>query len=333
MPTDRNCTRRATTGAVILALGAALLPKNAAAQAAVGDYPRQPIKMVVGFAAGAVNDIQARVVGQKLSERYKQPVVVENRTGAGGNLAAEHVARSAPDGYTLLVAPTATLVINSAVYSKLPYDPQRDFTPITQLTGYNLYLTVNASLPVKSVKELVEHAKAHPEKANHAVPASPFELLAALFEQRSGAKFVTLNFKSNAETMTALLNGQSMIVFTDFGNLSSQMNAGKVRPLAVAALKRNPEMPDVPTFAELGYGDVELIPFTGIVAPKATPGPLVAKLHADIVDILKQPDVVGRFKSIGLFMVGSSPTEFATMIDNQLKRWKEVAKKANIKLD
>lgn len=314
------------------ALIAATHVDSASAQGA-SDYPRQPIKMVVGFAPGAVNDVQARVLGQKLSERYKQPVVVENRTGAGGNIAAEFVARAPGDGYTLFVAPTATLVINPAVYTKLSYDPQKDFAPISQLSGYNLYLTVNAALPVKSVKELIAHAKANPATANHAVPATTFQMLAALFEQRSGTRFETLLFKSNAETMTALLNGQSMIIFTDFGNLSAQMKAGKVRPLAIAAMKRNAEMPQVPTLDELGYAGVELIPFTGLVAPKATPAAIVAKLHADVTDILKQPDVQERFKSVGLFTVGSSPTEFAEMIDGEIKRWKVVATAAKIKLD
>ena len=315
-----------------LALGAFAHVAAAAAQGA-SDWPRQPIRMVVGFAPGAVNDVQARVVGQKLSERYKQPVVVENRTGAGGNIAAEFAARAPADGYTLFVAPTATLVINPAVYSKLSYDPQKDFAPITQLSGYHLYLTVNASLPVKSVKDLIAYAKANPEKANHAVPATTFQMLAALFEQRSGTKFETLLFKSNAETMTALLNGQAMIIFTDFGNLSTQSKAGKVRGLAIAAMKRNAEMPDIPTLDELGYAGVELIPLTGLVAPRGTPEPIIAKLHADVVDILKQPDVQERFKSVGLFTVGSSPAEFAGMIDSEIKRWKEVATAAKIKLD
>jgi tripartite-type tricarboxylate transporter receptor subunit TctC len=309
------------------AISAALSPSSAQ------EWPRQPVKMIVGLAPGAINDIQGRVIAQKLSERLKQPVIVENKPGAGGNIGAEFVARAAPDGYTLLVAPTATLVINTAVYSKLNYHPVRDYAPITQITEYPLYLTVNASTPAKSVKELVAYAKANPAKANHATPATTFDLLCALFEQKTGTKFVTIPFKSNAQTMGALLNGQAMIVFTDYGNLSAQMKANKVRPLAATSRNRSRQMPDLPTLGELGYAGVEMLPLTGIVAPKATPSPIVAKLHQEITAVLKDPAVKARFEGLGLDIVGSSPQEFAALIDRESARWKEVATKANIKLD
>jgi tripartite-type tricarboxylate transporter receptor subunit TctC len=289
--------------------------------------------MVVGLAAGAINDIQGRVIAQKLSERLKQPVIVENKPGAGGNIGAEYVARAAPDGHTLLIAPTATLVINTAVYSKLNYHPKRDFAPITQITEYPLYLTVNATTPVKTVKELVAYANANPKKANHAVPATTFELLCALFEQKTGTKFVSLPFKSNAQTMGALLNGQAMIVFTDYGNLAAQMKANKVRPLAATSRQRSRQLPDLPTLGELGYAGVEMLPFTGIVAPKATPAAVVDRLHREITAVLKDPAVKARFEELGLDIVGSTPGEFAAMIDREGARWKEVATKANIKLD
>jgi tripartite-type tricarboxylate transporter receptor subunit TctC len=318
-----------------LALGAAALSaalSPASAQDASG-WPRQPVKMVVGLAAGAVNDIQGRVIAQKLSERLKQPVIVENRPGAGGNIGAELVARAAPDGHTLLVAPTATLVINSAVYSKPTYDAIRDYAPITQVSNFPLFLTVNVTTPAKSVKELVAYAKANPNKANHASPATTFELLCALFEQKTGTKFVTIPFKSNAQTMGALLNGQAMMVFTDYGNLSAQMKANKVRPLAATSRNRTRQLPDLPTLGELGYEGVEMLPMTGIVAPKATPAAVVAKLHQEITAVLKDPAVKARFESLGLDIVGSTPQEFAALIEREGARWKEVAAKANIKLD
>lgn len=320
-----NVARRLAVAAIML------LPATAAQ--AQGDYPRQPIKIVVGYAPGAVNDIQPRLIGQKLSERYKQPVVIENRSGAGGDIGAEFVARAAPDGYTLGSMPTAQLAINVAVNPKLPYHPQRDFVPITQISGYHMYLAVPTALPIASVKELIAYSKANPDKANISVPATTHQLIGAQFAQSTGTRFEAVLYKSNAEAMTALVTGQAMIVFTDFGTVNAQIKSGKARALAVAAPKRTADLPDVPTMAELGYPSVELIPFTGIAAPKGTPAAIVNKLHADIVDVLKMPDVQERFKSIGLFTVGSSPTEFATMIDEQIKRWTAVAKAGNIRLE
>ncbi|MGE0626275.1 MAG: Bug family tripartite tricarboxylate transporter substrate binding protein [Hyphomicrobiaceae bacterium] len=326
----RIVTRLVVAVGAVSALSA--MPAPASAQDA-SNWPRQPVKMIVGLAPGAINDLQGRIIAQKLSERLKQPVVVENKPGAGGNIGAEFVARAAPDGYTLLVAPTATLVINTAVYSKLNYDPIRDYAPITQITEYPLYLTVNASTSVKSVKDLIAYAKANPAKANHASPATTFELLCALFEQKTGTKFVTIPFKSNAQTMGAVLNGQAMIVFTDYGNLSAQMKANKVRPLAATSRKRSRQMPNLPTLGELGYKGVEMLPLTGIVAPKATPAPIVDKLYREITAVLKDPAVKARFEDLGLDIVSSTPKEFAAMIDRESARWKAVAAKANIKLD
>ena len=310
------------------------IPSIALAQtdAATG-YPKQPIKLLVGLAAGAINDIQARVIAAKLAERLGQPVVVENKVGAGGNIAAEFVARANPDGYTLLAAPTSTLTVNPAVYAKLGYDPQKDFVPITQISAYQLYLTVNAGQPIKSLPELVAQAKAHPEKANLGSPSTVFELITAMFMQRAGIRFETIPFKSTAETMTALLTDQVMIAFQDYNSLSQHLKAGKVRVLVTTGSKRSADLPDIPTFAEAGFPGIELEPLTGIVAPKATPPAIVRKLQTEIQAILKQPDVVERWKSITMTPVGNSSEEFSRLIDREIKRWTEVAKAANIKLE
>lgn len=312
----------------VMAFTASAFPAMAQA-----DYPKQPIKLIVGLAPGAINDVQARVVAQKLAERLGQPVVVENRTGAGGNIAAEFVARAAPDGYTLLTAPTATMVINPAVYSKLPYNPQRDFVPITQLSTYPLYLTVSAGLPVANVKELLAYAKANPDKANLGSPATFFNMMVELLTLKSGVKFVVIPFKSTPETMTAILTGQTMIGFQDFNTVGQQIKAGKVKVLATMSAKRSADLPEVPTIAEAGYPDAAAQPFTGIVGPRAMPAAIVKKLDTEINAVLKLPEVVQRWKTLGLYAVDSNSESFGRMIDTEIERWKGVAKAANIKLD
>ena len=321
---------RAVPAAAILFSGWIASASTANAQA---DFPRQPIKMIVGLAAGAINDVQARVIAPKLAERLGQPVIVENRPGAGGNIGAELVARSTPDGHTLLVAPTATLVVNPAVYSKLPYDSQRDFAPVVQISTYPLYLAVNAGVPVSNVKELLAHAMLNPDKANLGSPATFFEVMTALLTLKSGVKFVTIPFKSTPETMTALLTGQTMIGFQEFRSLEPQLKAGKVKALAIMSAKRSVELPDVPTIGEAGIPEAAAQPFTGIVAPKATPAAVVKKLETEINAVLRDPDVQARWKSLGLFAVDSTSETFTKMIDVEIKRWTEVAKAANIKLD
>ena len=306
---------------------------SAAPSVAQDNYPKQPIKMLVGLAAGAINDIQGRVIAAKLAERLGVPVVVENKVGAGGNIAAEFVARAAPDGYTLLVAPTSTLTVNPAVYAKLGYDPQKDFVPVTQLSAYQLYLTVNANSPAKTVPELIALAKAQPEKANLGSPSTVFELITAMFMQRAGIKFETIPFKSTAETMTALLTEQVMIAFQDYNSLVQQIKAGKVRVLVTTGSKRSVDLPEVPTFAEVGYPGIELEPLTGIVAPKNTPMPIVRKLQTEIQAVLKSPDVAERWRTLAMTPVGNSSEEFASLIDREIKRWTKVAKAANIKLE
>ena len=314
-------------------LQSALAQSALAQTASQTTFPRQPIKLVVGFAAGGGNDIQARVVGQKLAERVGQPVVVENKAGAGGNIAAEFVARAAPDGYTLLVTPAATMVINPAVHAKLPYDPQGSFAPIIQISSFQLFLTVNEAFPAKTVAELVAWAKANPDKANYGAPATTFQLTSEMFNLSTGTKFVHIPFKSTTETLTAVLNGQVSMAFADPGPLMTHAASGRIRVLATTGEKRWPALPAVPTMVEAGVTGVESVSFTGIVAPKATPPAIVKRLQDDIAEIMQMPDVVERFTALGLHAVGGSAAEFAAVIDREIPRWKAVAKAADVKLD
>ena len=326
--------RRAFLGlaAAAAALTGALPAALAQADPAAG-WPKLPIRLIVGFAPGAINDVQSRIVAGKLSERLGQPVVVENKTGAGGNIAAGFVARAAPDGYTLLTAPTGTLTINPAVYTKLPYDALKDFLPVTQISTYPLYLTINAEMPVKDLKGLIAHAKANPDKANLGSPSAFFELFNGILSRQAGIKFVTIPFKSTPETMTAVLTNQVMIAYQDFNTVGPQIKAGKARVLATMSVNRSTELPDVPSIAELGYPDAAAQPFTGIVAPKNTPAAIVKKLEGEINAIVKLPDVVERWKALGLYAVASTSADFAKMIEADIKRWTAAAKAANIKLD
>src|SRR5262245_29826944 len=206
--------------AAIALLGAALLPYCGAAQAqttAAPDYPKQTVRMIVGLAPGGSNDVIARIVAQKLHERLGQPFIVENKPGAGGTIGADIVARAPPDGYTLLVAPAGSMVINPAVYSKLPYDPLQSYEMISNAAIYHLVLSVSSSLPIRSVKELVEWGKANPDKANYASTSAIFQLTTELFKQKTGANFQHLPFKSGAELVTAVLTGEATMTFADAG--------------------------------------------------------------------------------------------------------------------
>lgn len=297
------------------------------------DWPKQPIKIIVGLAAGAVNDVQTRIIASKLGERLGQPVIVENRPGAGGIIAAEFVARAAPDGYTLYNSPTSTITINPAVYSKLPYFPPRDFVAITQVSIYPMYLTVNAQLPVKDLKGLLAHAKANPDKANLATPGTFFDLMAAFLKIKAGVDFVSVPFKSTPETMTAILNGQAMIAYIEYSTLAPQLKSGKARAIVSTGPGRSGDLPDVPSIAEAGYPEAVAEAISGIVAPRATPRPIVKRLETEINAIMKLPDVVARWKQMGLNIPDSSSEGFDAVIARDIKRWTEVAKAANIKLD
>ena len=325
------------TWLVSLASAAVIMVANHSPLAAQGDgaadYPKQPIKLVIGFAAGGGNDLIARIVGQKLSERWGQPVVVENKPGAGANIAAEQVARAAPDGYTLLVVPPATCCINPAVYSKLPYDPLKSFEYITILAHFPILLSVAASSPHRTVAELVAWSKANPKDANYASTSAFFQLLTELFKQRTGAPLEHIPYKGSNEMMTAVLNGQATVAFIDAVAVVGQVKAGKARVLATAGGKRTAELPDVPTLTEAGVAGVSVDGWSGLAAPKGTPAGIVAKLAAELDAIIKLADVEGRFRALGVSGGGGTPEPIGKRVEREMATWIEVAKAARIKLD
>jgi len=319
--------RFALIGAFLLAFAAG----TARAQDDASRYPTRPIHIVVGFAAGGGNDVIARIYGQKLSEDLGQPVIVENKPGAGAIVATEYVSRAAPDGYTLLVGATG-MAINQSLYSKLPYDSVRDFVAISELASFPLLMVVNASSPIKSVAELVAYAKANADKMNYASSSATFQLVTELFKQKTGAPMQAIPYKSANEMVLAVVSGQVTTTIADSGPVSPQVKAGTVRALAVTAQRRMAEFPDVPTMKEAG-ADVDAIIWTGVFAPKGTPPQIVKKLEGEFMKIAKLPEVASRLKAIGVDAVGTSTEEFTKTLQDDITRWGDVAKSANIKIE
>ena len=301
------------------------------AQDDAAKYPTRPIHLVVGFAAGGGNDVIARIYGQKLSEDLGQPVIVENKPGAGAIVATDYVARSPADGYTILIGATG-MAINQSLYEKLPYDSARDFVAISELASFPLILIVSASSPIKSVADFVAYAKANADKTNYSSASATFQLVTELFKQKTGAPMQAIPYKSANESVLAVISGQVTATIADAGPVSPQAKAGKVRPLAVASPKRMDDFPDVPTMHEAG-ADVDAIIWTGAFAPKATPPGIVRKLEAEFMKIAKSPDVTARLKAIGVEAIGSSTEEFSRTLVSDIARWGEVARSANIKIE
>ncbi|MBX9774040.1 MAG: tripartite tricarboxylate transporter substrate binding protein [Xanthobacteraceae bacterium] len=317
---------------VLAGIAAAGLAGAAIAQDA-SQFPSRNIFIVVPNAAGGGLDYFARLVGAKLQDRLGKPVVVENRPGANGNLAAAQVTKAAPDGHTLLLGSIGMLTVNPVVVSNLTYDPQRDFTPIARIAKFPLILTVNAKAPVKTVQELVAYAKANPDKANAAATGPIFQVVQKMFEQRTGATFTYIAFRANSEAMMALMRGDALMSLSDVGPATAPLQDGRVRALAVTSPQRLPSHPDVPTMAEAGFKDMAVEFWTGLLAPAKTPIAIVKKLEAEIQAIVKMPEVVEKLAAHQTYPAGESSEEFARIIARELVQWGEVAKKGNIKIE
>lgn len=309
----------------------ACLAHPALAQEDASKYPSRAIHMIVGFAAGGGNDVIARIYGQKLSEDLGQPVIIENKPGAGAIVATEYVSKAAPDGYTLLIGATG-MAINQSLYAKLPYDSVRDFVAISELASFPLLLVVNSSSPIKSVAELVSYAKANADKMNYSTSSATFQLVTELFKLKTGAPMQAIPYKSANEMVLAVISGQVSATIADSGPVSPQVKSGTIRALAVTSQKRMEDFPDVPTMKEAG-ADVDAIIWTGVFAPKATPPEIVRKLEAEFVKIGKQPDVIARLKAIGVDAVGTSTAEFTKILTDDIARWGAVVRSSNIKIE
>jgi tripartite-type tricarboxylate transporter receptor subunit TctC len=309
----------------------AALPLSGVARAQ--GFPNRSVRLIVGYSPGGGNDLIARIVAAKLQDKLGQTVVVENKPGAQSIIAAELVAKAPPDGYTLLVAASGPMTINPAVYSKLPYSPQKDFVPISLLAEFPLLLVVGADAPVKNLKELVEYGKANPKLANYASSATPFQLAAELFNQSTGSSFQHIPYKGSGDVVQAILSGQVLMAFVDSGPVAGPLQAGKLRALGITTAKRPMNFPDVPTFEEQGIRDMEIVLWTGLVAPAGTPNEIVDRLQDAVADTLGMPAVEKALDAISVDGRSTTSAEFRDLIKNDAARWKAVADKANIRLD
>jgi tripartite-type tricarboxylate transporter receptor subunit TctC len=292
------------------------------------------VKVVVGFAPGGTNDILARIIAAKLQERLKQPFVVENRAGANSIIAADYVAKSAPDGYTLFVASSGALTVNPGLYSTLAYDPLKDFQPVAVLGNFPLVVTVNAASPAKTLADLPTIGKGHPDGTlTHGVASSSFQLAAELYAREGGLRLTHVNYKGTGPVIAALLGNEVDVAFVDIAAIVPNIKAGKLRALAVTTAKRSPVLPDVPTVAEAGVPKYEAPIWTGLVVPTKTPAEVTAALQAALKDILAQPDVIKQLLALGMEPGALEGAAFGNLIASDLKKWTTLAKAAGIKAD
>jgi tripartite-type tricarboxylate transporter receptor subunit TctC len=325
-----TCRRYA---AVTACLGLVVFTSAATrAQEDPSKYPSRAIHIVVGFTPGGGNDLIARIVGQKLSESLGQPVVIDNKPGGGAIVATEYVAKSPPDGYTLLVGASGAMSINPAVYAKLAYDPLKDFIPVSELGSFPLILIVNAASPIKSVAELIAFAKANPSQANYSSSSAAFQLVTELFKQKTGAPMQEIPYKGANDSVMAVISGQVTATIADAGPVSGQVKGGQVRALAVTSPNRAEDFPDVPTMKEAG-ADVDAVLWSGIFAPRQTPPAIVSKLETELMRVTRSPEVAAKFKPLGIQPVGNSSAEFARILASDIARWTEVARAGNIKIE
>jgi tripartite-type tricarboxylate transporter receptor subunit TctC len=313
--------------------GAALLPAAALAQA----FPSRPIRLVVPFPPGGSTDLLARRLGEKLAVALGQPVVVDNRPGAGGTTGADAVAKSPPDGHTLLMGVTGSNAIAASLYPKMPYDTLRDFTPVSLLVSAPLVLAVNAGSPIKTVRDYVTAAKARPPMT-YGTPGNgtSMHLTGEMFDLATGAGLTHVPYKGSAPAMNDLLGGTLQSMFGDFLVLLPQVKAGKVTPIAVTSTRRHPLLPDVPTIAESGIPGLEKFEaasWQGLFAPAGLPRDVLARLNAEVVKAMEAPDIKEFFGSQGFIVGGSTPEQFRSLVEAEVPKWGRVIKAANVKVD
>jgi tripartite-type tricarboxylate transporter receptor subunit TctC len=313
---------------------ALLLMLVAGAAAAQGSYPVRPIRVLVGYTPGGATDIVARILAAKLQEALGQPVVVENKPGAGSNIASEFVARSAPDGYTLLVGSIANAT-NMVAYKNLGYDTLRDLAPVTQLMSAPSVLAVHPSFPAKNLQELIALAKRDPGKyafASTGSGGSP-HLAGELLKLRAGIDLIHVPYKGAAPALSDLLGGQVQMAFQTALSAVPHLQSGQLRAIAVAANKRLPQLPNVPTMAEAGLPDFEVSSWNGLFAPARTPPEIIARLHSEAVKALAAPDVREKLLAQGAEPVGSTPEEFRAYIRAEIEKWGRVIRASGARVD
>ena len=298
-------------------------------------YPSKSIRYVVPYAPGGSTDIVARVLALKLSEAMGQQVVVDNRPGAGGAIGADIVAKSPPDGYTMVTAVTSIMAINQFLYRKLPYDPEKDFAPVTQVGSLPLILVIHPSLPAKNVREFIAIAKAKPGQLNYGSSGvgTATHMTTELFKAMAGVDLVHIPYKGSGQVMGDVIGGQLALIFDQIVSSLPHVQGGKLRMLAITSAKRFPSLPDLPTIAESGVPGYESISWAGVAVPAGTPKEIVARLHAEIVKVLAMPDIRERFLRDGIETIGSTPEQFSEHIRRERIKWAKVVKDSGAKAD
>jgi tripartite-type tricarboxylate transporter receptor subunit TctC len=303
--------------------------------AAEQGYPSKPIRLVVPFPAGGPLDAVARAIGQKLSIAWGQPVIIDNRPGAGGNIGADLVAKSAPDGYTILEGALSTHAVNVSLYSKMPYDPIKDFAPITLVAVTPNVLVVNPSVPANSVAELIRYAKANPGKLafGSGSNGSAGHLAGELFKTEAHVDMVHVPYKGGAPAMQDLLGGQIQLMFDNLANSMPQVRAGKLKALAVTTAKRSPLVPDLPTLAEAGLPGFDIYTWWGFMAPAGTPKEIIAKWNAEVTRILNTPEMQASFAQQGAEPAPTTPEQFTALIQGEIPKYAKIIKMSGAKVD
>jgi tripartite-type tricarboxylate transporter receptor subunit TctC len=318
---------------IALVLGAALAVIGASAQAQA--YPTKPVKVVVGFPPGQATDIIARMVAEELSKSLGQQFYVDNRAGAAGIIGTEAVAKAPGDGYTLLMSSSGPLAVNPSLYSKLPYDPLKDLAPILLVARVPEYLVANPAFPPNNVKELIEYAKANPGKVNYASAGSGVtnHLIMESFRSTAGIQLTHIPYKGSPPAIADLIGGQVQLMWDTGPATLTHVRNGKLKILGVGTLQRAEATPEVPTIAEQGYPGFEGIAWIGLVAPKETPQPIIAKLNAEVAKALTLPAVRDRLIALGSEPAANTPGEFGTFIRSEIDKWARVVKESGAKVE
>lgn len=320
-------------GAALCSITLLVASGESAAQAS--SYPSKPIKMYVGFSPGSATDIVARVVAGKLSERLGQPVVVENRTGAGGSVAAETTVRSAPDGYTLLTVSSA-IAVNPAVYSRISFDVERDLTPVTLVGALPTVLLINNAVPARNLQEFIQYAKTRPGQLNYGSSGNggSIHLATELFGNVAGIKMIHVPYRGNSQASAALLGGEVNVLVDTAMLAVPSLKSGRVRALAITGKGRSPMAPEIPTFVEAGLPSYDATIFFGVMGPANMPKHVLDKLSVELNEVLKTPDVRARIATGGgIDIVGGSSEQFAQYLRSELLKWKRIAQESGAKVD
>src|SRR3989440_12460327 len=303
------------------------------AQAHSQDYPAKPIRIVVPFSPGGVADNSARVVAEPLGMRLGQPVLVENRPGASGNIGTQAVVEAPPDGYTLLLGFDGTMVINPHVFARVPFDTLVDFAPVTKLGDATLILVAHPSLPARTLRQMIELARAKPLAYGTSGTGGTPHLAGELLKLRTGAQLEHVPYKGGGQAIVDVVGGQIPLVFTAIATAQQYVRAGRLVALGVPGAKRSAALPDVPTFEESGIAGFDVTSWTGIFAPASTPRPVIDKLQRELAAVLRTAFVRERYAVLGIEPVGNSPQEFGDQVRADLARWEKVVRAANVRLE